>query len=125
MGLFSGYSISIDSTLDLPLKLRHKLQSTVVSNGGDLCHTCGRHTHFLIHALPTLDRFSIKLSHARKHIVPVVSAEFLEACVHHQRVVDHTPFLIHLPPLEEITIPALSVLSVPDPLLTFRPSTLR
>ncbi|XP_022238590.1 uncharacterized protein LOC106457063 [Limulus polyphemus] len=93
--VFSGQQIVLDIPSSLSLKEKQKLKKKIVDNGGQLSYILTNKSHFVIHIQDSSQKNQVRerLNKALKYNIPVVTEDFIDACLQANRVVDPQPFL--------------------------------
>lgn len=93
--VFGGQQIVLDIPSSLSLKEKQKLREKIVDNGGQLSYILTNKSHIVIHIQDSSQKNLVgeKLNKALKYNIPVVTEDFIDACLQANRVVDPQPFL--------------------------------
>ncbi|XP_076330882.1 uncharacterized protein LOC143236481 [Tachypleus tridentatus] len=93
--VFGGQQIVLDIPSSLSLKEKQKLREKIVDNGGQLSYIVTNKSHIVIHIQDSSQKNLVgeKLNKALKYNIPVVTEDFIDACLQANKVVDPQPYL--------------------------------
>ncbi|KJE92815.1 polymerase [Capsaspora owczarzaki ATCC 30864] len=92
VGVFAGLQLAIDLPSSMPYKDKQKLRLAITKHGGTVSFLCSRESSYLISVEPNETAFKVKT--ALKHGIPIVSPEFVHACVKQAQIVPTAPYTL-------------------------------
>lgn len=75
----TGYTVALSGTF--PGTTQGAVQNSITSLGGDIAKTVNAETTYLVSTQADVDKQSTKVKAAQKHDTPIVTLEWLDACV--------------------------------------------